>query len=63
MQVKRRLMLIVHDVFVHPFIGLVKALSVSTRPKWAEVIHEATIPPLCNADDKVLDALVDRDDR
>lgn len=45
-QLRRRFWLIIHEIFVHPFVGIVKVLSPSTKPAWANDLHDATIPPL-----------------
>lgn len=50
LQVKRRAMLILHDVLVHPVIGVLKALSLSTKLKLGNRLHEATLPPLPKTD-------------
>lgn len=50
LQIKRRLMLLLHDVFVHPIIGVAKALSITTKPGIFCALHDATIPPLPDVD-------------
>lgn len=50
LQVKRRLMLLVHDVLVHPVIGLAKAFSITTKPGVICKLHDATLPPLPEVD-------------
>ena len=49
-QIRRRLMLILHDVLMHPIVGLIKALSLSTKPEIAHKLHELTLPPLPECD-------------
>ncbi len=54
MQLKRRLLLILHEVLIHPFIGVIKAFSPSTHPSWTNWLHDWTVPPLSKADQKYL---------
>ncbi len=55
MQLKRRLLLLVHEVLVHPFIGVIKAFSPSTTTGWANQLHDWTVPPLSVCDRQYLD--------
>lgn len=54
-QMSRRFWLVIHDVLVHPFTGLCKALSPSTKPEWASRLHDATLPPLPRCDERMRD--------
>ena len=56
-QMKRRVMRIVHDVFVHPIIGVFKAFSPSTKPR--DWLHEKTLPPMARSDSEE-EALVEQ---
>ncbi len=55
MQMKRRVLLIIHDVFIHPFVGVVKALTPSTTSNWANWLHDWTVPPLSRDDHEYLE--------
>lgn len=50
MQLSRRFWLIVHDVLMHPVMGVIKAVSWSTKPWIATWMHDATIPPMPKVD-------------
>lgn len=50
LQLKRRLMLLLHDVLVHPIIGIAKALSLTTKPGVVSRLHDMTLPPLPDID-------------